>query len=184
MILGKFKKTTELSGTNQIEPDYEIQETVGSVALLTPIILLSQNAFYQVVTTKYDTLKGILIEQDNRLTLAVHPNQHRVSFQPKEILEYAVLHSDKEKEHYQFITIPGTKKLKPMRRVVNGELKLYVDKVEYTSKVNKGLPKGPTLVPKVDVFYIAHYSEDAEEVTRFNWKEVLPQAACRMSSSG
>lgn len=60
-----------------------------------------------------------------------------------------------------------------MRRLVDGSLKLYMDKVPSRSSVNPALPKNSSVPQYVTVYYLASSSEDAVEISIYNWKAIL-----------
>lgn len=147
-----------------------------ALTLLAASNLLAQESICRIITIERDTAKGILVQIDEQLVIADMRNEEiRMSFQPQQVLEYTVFTPREEPTHYQFVTHPESGKLQPMRRQVDGPMKLYVDRENFSSRVNRGLPKGASVVPKVDVYYIGGYSDDVDKVTSHNWKTVLKQ---------
>ncbi len=163
-----------------------------ALALLAGSNLLAQESICRVITTERDTIEGVLVQIDKNLIIAdIRNEEARMAFHPKEVLEYAVFVPREEPTHYQFVTDPETDELKPMRRQVDGPMKLYVDRENFSSRVNRGLPKGASVVPKVDVYYIGGYSDDVDKVNSHNWKTVLrhrlsdcPDLAEKIGSKG
>lgn len=163
-----------------------------ALTLLATTSLFAQESICRIITTERDTAEGILVKIQEQLVIADMQNEEiRMTFRPKEVLEYTIFLPHEEPTHYQFVTNPETGKLKPMRRQVDGPMKLYIDRENFSSRVNRGLPKGASVVPKVDVYYIGGYSEDVEKVTSHNWKTVLrhrlsdcPEIAKKIGSKG
>lgn len=139
------------------------------------LIVSAQKSPCQVITARFDTLTGICIQADRQLILLQNDPKDKVVFHPEAIYEYALLQSDGTAIPYQYILQPETGQRKPMRRVVDGYYKLYVDKKRARSTVNPALPKNSSVPRLISVYYLTSYSEDAVEVSPKNWERVLYQ---------
>jgi|GEM_PF-2046344 hypothetical protein len=128
-----------------------------------------------VITNGRDTLTGKFIRADQTLTIHHTFTNRRLVLEPHQIHEFAITHPDGTQDVYHFIADPKTGRFKPMRRLIDGELKLFEDRVPTANAVNPGLPKGASRPPQRSVFYVATYSEDAVELNSQNWKEMLSE---------
>lgn len=128
-----------------------------------------------VITSQRDTIVGVFVSADNTLTIRPIWNNRQIVLQPQQVFEYALTRPDGTQDFYQFVTKPGTKLLKAMRRLVNGDLKLFEDKEKRVSTVNPGLPKGASTPSQIKVYYVGAYSEDVVILTAQNWKPVLKE---------
>lgn len=126
-----------------------------------------------VVTANRDTLSGIFVKADEQLTILQMSDRQRIELQPGAIYEYALLQPDGSMISYQFIKHPKTGRMKPMRRLVDGYYKLFLDKEPSRSSVNLALPKNSSVPSLTSVYYLASYSEDAVEVSPKLWETVL-----------
>lgn len=128
-----------------------------------------------VITSQRDTIIGKFISADKTLTIHHTFSNRRLVLEPQQVHEFAITLADGTQAFYQFVTNPKTKLVKPMRRLVDGNLKLFEDKVEWVNPVNAGLPKGSSPKPTMRIFYISTHSEDATALTAQNWKNVLAE---------
>lgn len=144
-----------------------------ALQLFAPIPTYLQVADCTIITNQRDTISGIFVSADQVLTIRPVWDKRHLVLHPHQIFEYALMRPDGTQDFYQFITMPGTNTIKPMRRLVDGDLKLFEHKEKQVSAVNPGLPKGASVPPKASIFYIGSYSEDVVRVTAQSWKAIL-----------
>lgn len=128
-----------------------------------------------VITSQRDTIVGTFVSADNMLTIKSLRYDRPLVFHPQQVHEYAITRPDGTQDYYQFVIKPSEKALKPMRRLVNGDLKLFELKEPQINAVNPALPKGSTKKPLQSVFYIGTYSEDVVQISMQNWKSLLKE---------
>lgn len=144
-------------------------------ALLIYCTVFAQADNCTVITSQRDTLIGKFISADQTLTIHHTFSNRRLVLHPQQVHEFAITRTDGTQDIYQFVTDPQTQQYKPMRRLVDGYLKLFEDKIKATNSVNPGLPKGSSIMPTTYTFYISHHSKDVAQITSQNWKNILTE---------
>lgn len=135
-----------------------------------------------LVTTNADTLIGTYVNADQNGLLLKWGNNQTVKFSLQQVHEYALLQADGTAIPYQYIIQLESGQRKPMRRLVDGKWKLYLDKVPFRSSVNPGLPKNAAVTHYTMVYYLSSDGVSAIKTTERTWKTLLQErmADCAM----
>lgn len=153
-----------------------------SLILLASSLAMGQKMPCILVTTNADTLTGTYVKADHQGLLLKWSNNQTMKFSPPQVHEYALLQADGTAIPFQYIIQLESGQRKPMRRLVDGKWKLYLDKVPFRSSVNPGLPKNAAVTHYTMVYYLSSDGVSAIKMTERSWKTLLQErmADCTM----